>query len=75
MTPEERKALAEQLAGNPLLHEILADIESQATEALIFAPTDQDRVEAQWRVRSVRSFRADFEALLRNNLPRKGAPL
>lgn len=75
MTPEERKSLAEQLLGNPLYEEIMAKIEQNATEALIYAETEQDRVEAQWRVRSARAFRADCEAAARNTRERKGAPV
>ena len=74
MTDKERAALAEQLLGNPLFHDILAKIERDATEALIFAATDDDRVTAQWRVRAARTFRADCEAALRNTQPRRGAP-
>lgn len=75
MTPDERKALAESLKANPLFGEILAKIESEAVEALIYAKTEEDRVVAQWRVRSARTFRADCEAALRNTQPRRGAPV
>jgi len=75
MSPEARKSLAEQLLANPLYEEIMAKIENGATEALIYAETEQDRVEAQWRVRSVRAFRADCEAAARNTRERKGAPV
>lgn len=74
MTAQERAALAEQLLGNPLFHDILAKIERDATEALIFAMTENDRVTAQWRVRAARTFRADCEADARNTQPRRGAP-
>ena len=75
MTPKERKSLAEQILANPLYEDIMAKIEKAATEALIFATTEQDRVEAQWRVRSARAFRADCEAAARSNQSRKGAPV
>lgn len=75
MTREERKKLAEQLDANPLWHEILTGIETGAIEALILAATEQDRVEAQWRVRAARSFREDCQALLASNPRRKGAPV
>lgn len=74
MTSEERKALAEQLDANPLLHEILEQIERDAVEALIYAKTEDERIGAQWRVRSARTFREDCLALLRSNPKRKGAP-
>lgn len=74
MTPKERKSLAEQLDANPLFHEILNQIETSAVEALVYANTEQDRVEAQWRVRSARSFRSDCQDLLVSNPERKGAP-
>lgn len=74
MTPVERANLAEQLQGNALWHDILAEIENGAIEALIYAKDEQARVEAQWRVRAARAFRADCQAALDNNRPRKGAP-
>lgn len=74
MTPDERKALAEQLDGNPLWHEILNTIEADAVEALIHAKTEQDRVETQWRVLSARSFREDCQDLLVSTPKRTGAP-
>lgn len=75
MTPEERKSLAEQLLSNSLYEEIMTSIEDNAKETLIYADTEQARVEAQWRVRAARAFRADCEALARNTQPRKGAPV
>lgn len=74
VTPEERRTLAEQLDANPLWHEILENMERQAVEGLIYASTEQSRVEAQWRVQSVRTFRTDCQAALDNNRKRKGAP-
>lgn len=74
MTPQERKSLAEQLDGNPLFHEILNGIEASAIEALVYAATEQDRVEAQWRVRSARAFRSDCEEALLSTPKRTGAP-
>lgn len=73
MTDQERKNLAEQLAGNPLWHEIIDGIEQSAIEALIYAKTEQERVEAQWRVRSARTFRTDCLELIGSNPARKGA--
>lgn len=74
MTPDERKALAEQLDGNPLWHELLNEIETSAVEALVYAQSEQDRVEAQWRVRSARSFREDCQGYLVSTPKRRGAP-
>lgn len=74
MTPDERRCLAEQLQANPLYDEILSGIEKDAIEALVYAKTEDDRISAQWRVRSARSFRADCEESLRNTQPRKSAP-
>jgi hypothetical protein len=73
LSERERRSLAEQLLANPLIEYILAKIEHEATEALIFADTEQSRVEAQWRVRSARSFRRDCVNMCRNDPPRKGA--
>lgn len=73
MTPKQKKTLAEQLEGNPLFNEMLESIEESALNALIYADTEQDRVEAQWRVRSVRTFRADCQEYLSSKPQRKGA--
>ncbi|TNE54811.1 MAG: hypothetical protein EP341_05615 [Sphingomonadales bacterium] len=73
MTPQERKALAEQIASNPLFTELMDAIESAAIESLVYASTENDRVEAQWRVRSARSFRSELDSAL-NIRERKGAP-
>lgn len=73
LTAEDRKALAQQILTNPLTDEIFDGIERDAIEALVRAKTEQDRVEAQWRVRAARSFRQDCEQMLRNTHGRKGA--
>lgn len=73
MTPQERRSLAEQLLANPLFAEILDEIERAAVETLIYAHTEEDRVVAQWRVRSARAFRDDCAEAARNTAPR-GAP-
>lgn len=75
MTPEERKSLAEQITSNPLYDIILGEIESSAIEALVYAKTEDERIAAQWRVRSARAFRADCEAALRSTPKRKGVAL
>lgn len=74
MTPEERKGLAQQLVANPLYDELMCKVEADAIEALIWAKTEDERISAQWRVRSARTFRADCEAILRSTPQRKGAP-
>ena len=74
MTPDDRKALAEQLLSNPLFPVLMDEMEQGAVDSLIAAGTDTGRMERQARVRAIRSFRADCEAELRNNRPRKGAP-
>lgn len=73
MNKDERKALAEQLNANPLFHALLDDMEKAAVEALVRADTEQKRVEGQWRVLSVRSFREDCGEYLRSTPERKGA--
>lgn len=74
MTPENRKALAEQLASNPLFPALMAELEQDAVERMIAAQTDTARMEAQAYVRATRAFRANCEAELRNTGKRKGAP-
>lgn len=71
MTPSERKSLAEQITANPLFAETLDNIEKDALEALVYADTEQDRVEAQWRVRSARTFRSDLEHALSTREPKE----
>lgn len=61
MTPQERKSLAEQINANPITHIILAEIEQNAVERLIYATTEIERVEAQAGVRAARSFRDAVE--------------
>ena len=73
MTPQEKRALAEQIQANPLFDDLLTQIEENYTERMIAADTDTARLEAQSLVRAARSFREDFEALLRNDPPRRGA--
>ena len=73
MNDRERKALAEQLEANPLCAVILDEIEQAALDALVMADTEQGRVEAQWRVRAVRTFRQDWQAALASTPRREGA--
>lgn len=73
MTPQERKSLAEQLIGNPLYHAVFADLEKAATEAMIYTTDDTERLRLAMRVQTIRAFRQDCEAALRNTQPQKGA--
>lgn len=73
MTPRERASLAEQISGNPLFTEIIDRLEQSAIERLVSAATEQDRIEAQWRVNAARSFRRDLANAL-STRERKGAP-
>ncbi len=72
MTPNERKALAEQITANPLFTAILDDMERGAIEALIYAD-DQSRLVRQLRVQAIRSFRQDLAEALNTREP-KAAP-
>lgn len=74
MTPQQRKALAEQLAANPLMGAVLREIEASAIERLIYAKTDTDRIEAQAGVRAARAFR-DALTIAVNQRHGKGAPV
>lgn len=71
MTPEERKNLAEQITRNPLFTAILDEMETNATQALIFE--NNDIRSAQMRVRAIQQFRADLAEALDTH-PRKPAP-
>ena len=71
MTPQERKALAEQILTNQLFNAVMGDLESNAIEAMIYAKDDETRARLAMRVQAIRSFRADCEASLRNTEPRK----
>lgn len=73
MTNEERKALAESLIANPLMENILAEIEKSATEALIYASNEQDRIKGQADVLAARAFRSALTRAV-NTHKRKGAP-
>lgn len=71
MTPDERKALAEQILTNPLFTAVLDDMERSAIERMIYAK--DDTAECQLRIQAMRTFRADLTAML-DTRPRKGAP-
>lgn len=76
MTPQERKSLAETILSNPLTDDILDGLERDAVDRCVNAPwTDHElRAAAAAEVRAIRAFRANLEACLRDNSPRKGAP-
>lgn len=74
MTPNERKALAEQITGNPLFIEIMDSMEAGAIEALIYAKSEPDMVNAQHRVQAIRTFRTELEQSLTIH-DRRAAPV
>lgn len=74
MTPKERASLAEQLLANPLFSELFDSVEKDATEAMIFADTDDNRAISAMRVQAIRTLRHDCEASLRSTRERKAAP-
>lgn len=76
MTQDDRAALAEQIAKNPLVSIILSELEQSAVDRCINAAmTDHEtRSAAAAEVRAIRAFRSKLEASLRDNRPTKGAP-
>ena len=72
MTPDERKALAQQITTNPLFNVTLDEMEQAAIERLIFAK-EEDTAAAQLRVQAIRNFRADLGRAL-NTPQRKASP-
>lgn len=76
MTPQERRALAEQMVTNPLYEETLARLEADAIETGVNAPmTDHEaRSAAMAEVRAIRAFRSHLAALLQDTAKRRGAP-
>jgi hypothetical protein len=74
VSPNEKRALSEQILKNPVFTEILDGIEANAIEGMIYADTDQDRHVGALRVIAVRAFREDCLAMLNNDPKRKGAP-
>jgi hypothetical protein len=62
MTPDERKALAEQITTNPLFVEVMADMERRAIERLIYEK--EDTASAQLRVQAIRTLKEDLENCL-----------
>lgn len=73
LSEQERKALAESMLANPLYGEIMSKIEHDALESCVYAVNDLDRFHAAERVKAVRKFRSDCEALLRNTQPKSFA--
>lgn len=74
MTDEDRKSLAEQLWGNPLFHALFAEMETDATQACIWAQDEHTRHALAMRVQAIQRLRQDCEASLRNTQARKSAP-
>lgn len=74
MTPQDRAALAESLLANPLFTDLLAGLERDAIEAMVWAQNDDARARAAMRVQAVRALRDDCTSALRDMTPRKGAP-
>lgn len=76
MTPEDRKALAEQILTNPLTEILLGELEHEAIERGINAPLadDKTRLVSALDARAVRAFRSKLEQSVQENRPRKGAP-
>lgn len=72
MSPDERKALAEQITTNPLYVEVMDAMERDAIERLIHER--EDIVLAQLRVKAIRTFREALGEAL-NTPARKGAPV
>jgi hypothetical protein len=72
MTPQERKSLAEQITGNPLYHDLMAELEASYIERLVYAPDEQSRIAAQAHVHAARAFRDDLAVLLQDTAPAKG---
>lgn len=72
MTPEHRKSLAQSLDGNPLFHKLMDELHEAAVETLVYAKTEQERVEAQWRTRAIRELKNDVLRLIAEPSKRKG---
>lgn len=76
LSDEERASLAEQLINNPLLNEILDDLEQTALNQCVHADwsDDRKRADAAAQVRAIRAFRSDCQSAIDNNRPSKDAP-
>jgi len=74
MSPDEKKALVEQILVNPMFDEIMNTIEREATELCIYAQDEQERAYRALEVQAVRAFRSKCEAFASTTPTRKGAP-
>jgi len=76
MTPEDRRALAQQLLTNPLMEVVLQEMEQEAVERSIYARLNDDntRLTAMLEVRAIRDFRTKLEQCAEDNRSRKAAP-
>ena len=76
MSPEDRKALAEQLLTNPLTDIIIDEMESDAIERGVNADLDDHnaRLTAMLEVHAVRDFRTKLQLCAEDNRKRKAAP-
>ena len=72
LTVDEKAALAEAILTNPLWVAVMSKFEGDKLElcANLYI-TDEDRRYAAMYVQTIRNFRADCEAMLRNNQPRQ----
>ncbi len=69
---QDDKKLAEQLLANSLFNRMLEKIEQEAVETLVYADTEQSRIEAQWKVTAARAFRQDCQRMVDSKPRRKG---
>ncbi len=67
MNAEDRKAFAQQIESNPLIEELLGEIERAAVERLVYAKTEQERIEGQAGVLATREFGAKLKLALRGH--------
>lgn len=76
MTPQERAGLARSILDNPLFADVLDALERSAIDRCINAPHTDHETRAAFaaEARAIRAFRANLEAALRDNQPRKSAP-
>lgn len=71
---EKPNGEAERLRNDPLLNELLNEIEHDALDAIINTDDEDRRAANVWEVRSIRSLRQKLKTLAKGKttLPRKG---
>ena len=74
MIPAHRESHARDMLNNPLFDEIMSALETSAIESMVYAQDDETRLTGALRVKAVRSFRSDCEAMLRSDREPKAAP-